>query len=92
MLQNLFSLRQFRLTKLNFFVHSITRIAPKVHPRLDLILKLCRTFPIDSMPCCVYAFVLNIPFGHVRTMKVHISMCNRTEPFRPFLYMYVMMM
>ena len=46
MLQYVLSLRQFWLTKSSFFVHSTTRNAPYVHPRLDSILKLCRTFPI----------------------------------------------
>ena len=41
----LFSLRQFRLTKVSFFVHSTTRNARYVHLRLDSILELCRTFP-----------------------------------------------
>ena len=49
MLQNLFSLRQFRLIKWSFFVHSTTRNAPYVHQRLDSIVELCRTFPIDHM-------------------------------------------
>ena len=46
MLQNSFSLRQFRLTKWSFVVHSTTRNAPYVHPKLDSNLELCRTFPI----------------------------------------------
>ena len=50
MLQNKFFLRQFRLTKWSFFVHSTTRNAPYVHPRLDSILVLCRTFSIDCNP------------------------------------------
>ena len=45
MLQNLFSLRQYQLKKWSFFVHSTTRDAPYVHPRLDSILELCRRFP-----------------------------------------------
>ena len=49
MLQNSFSLRQFWLIKLSFFVHSTTRIAHYVHPRLDSILELCQTFPIVSV-------------------------------------------
>ena len=47
MLQSSFSLRQFRVTKWSFFVHSTTRNAPNVQPRLDSILELCRTFPIE---------------------------------------------
>ena len=43
MLQNLISLRLFRLTKWSFFVDS-TPNAPYVHPRLYLILKLCGAF------------------------------------------------
>ena len=46
MLQNLFSLSQFRLTKWSFFVHKTTRNVPYVHPRLDSILELCRSVPI----------------------------------------------
>ena len=42
-----FSLCLSRFIKWNFFVHSTTRNAPYVHPRLDLILKLGRTLPID---------------------------------------------
>ena len=42
-------LRQLRLTKLNFFrTCSTTRNAPCVHPRLDSILELCPTFPIEE--------------------------------------------
>ena len=50
MLQNLFSLRQFRQTKVFFsYVQcSTTRNAPYVHTRLDSILELCRTFPIEQ--------------------------------------------
>ena len=53
MLQNLFSLRQFWLTKWSFFVHSTTRNAPYVHLRLDLILQLCKFFPIASSAALV---------------------------------------
>ena len=45
MLQNLFSIRQLRLTKWSSLVHSTTRKAPYIHPRPDLILELWRTFP-----------------------------------------------
>ena len=31
-----------------FFIHSTTRNAPYVHLRLDSILELCRTFPINQ--------------------------------------------
>ena len=47
MLHNLFSIRQFRLTKWSFLVHSTTRNAPYIHPSHDLILELWRTFPND---------------------------------------------
>ena len=42
MLQNLFSIRQFRLTKWSFLVHSITRNAPYIYWIHDL--ELWRTF------------------------------------------------
>ena len=41
MLQNLFSTRQFRLTKWRFLVHSTTRNAPFIHSSHDSILELC---------------------------------------------------
>ena len=49
MLQNFFYVRQFRLLKLSFFVHTCgtTRKVAYVHPRLDSILELCQTFPIE---------------------------------------------
>ena len=43
MLQNLFSIHQFRLTKWSFLVHSTTRNAPYIHPSHDSILELLRT-------------------------------------------------
>ena len=45
MVQNLFSIRLFRLTKWSFLVHSTTRIASYIHPSHDSILELWRTFP-----------------------------------------------
>ena len=45
MLQKLFSIRQFRLTKWSFLVHSTTRNAPFIHPSHDSILELWWTFP-----------------------------------------------
>ena len=45
MLQNFFSIRQFRLTKWSFLVHSTTCNAPYIHPSHDSILELWRTFP-----------------------------------------------
>ena len=45
MLQNLFSIHQFRLTKWSFLVHSTTLNAPSIHPTHDSILELWRTFP-----------------------------------------------
>ena len=44
-----FSFRLFGLTKWSFFVHSTMRNAPYVHPRLDSILELCRTFLNDVL-------------------------------------------
>ena len=52
MLQNLFSLLQFRLEKWSFFAHSTTRNVPYIHPRLDSILELCRAFQIDLSAWC----------------------------------------
>ena len=37
-------IRQFRLTKWSFLVHSSTHNAPDIHPSHDLILELWRTF------------------------------------------------
>ena len=56
MLQNLFSIRQFRLTKWSILEHSTTRNAPYIHPSHDSILGLLRTFPneIDQTLICVY--------------------------------------
>ena len=45
MLQNLFSIRQFRPTKWSFLVHSTTRNVPYMHPSHDWILELWRTLP-----------------------------------------------
>ena len=47
MLQNLFSLRQFRLTKWSFFVHSTTRNVPYVHRGSDFIWDF-RKLPFSS--------------------------------------------
>ena len=46
------------------FVHSYTRNAPNVHPRVDSILKLCRTFPIDSYTRGQSNFELGSPMFH----------------------------
>ena len=45
MMQNLFSIRQFRLTKWSFLVHSTMRKAPYLHLSHDSIIELWRTFP-----------------------------------------------
>ena len=45
MQQNLFSIRQFRLTKWSFLVYSTTGNAPYIHPSHDSILELWQTFP-----------------------------------------------
>ena len=45
MLQNLFSIRQLRLTKCSFLVYSTTCYAPYIHPSHDSILELWQTFP-----------------------------------------------
>ena len=45
MLLNYFAIRQFRLTKWSFLVHSATLKAPYIHPSHDSILELWRTFP-----------------------------------------------
>ena len=47
----------FPFTKWSFFVHSATRIEPYVHPSLNSILELCRTFPIvvkSVMTSCLW--------------------------------------
>ena len=41
-------LMQVPANKLLFFVHSTTRNAPSVHPRLDSILELFRASPIGA--------------------------------------------
>ena len=35
--------------KMKLFIHNTTGNAPYVHQRLDLILKLCQTFPIGTL-------------------------------------------
>ena len=45
MLKNLFSIRQFRLTKWSFLVHSTTLNAPYINLSHDSILELWQTFP-----------------------------------------------
>ena len=45
MLQNYFTIRQFRLTKWSFLVHGAMRNAPYIYTSHDSILKLWRTFP-----------------------------------------------
>ena len=49
MLPNLFSYRQFWLIKWSFFVQSTMCNAAYVQQRFDSILKLCHTFPVDSL-------------------------------------------
>ena len=44
MLHNLFSIRQFQLTKWSFLVHSYTHNAPYIHLSHDSILELWQTF------------------------------------------------
>ena len=56
MLQNIFSIRQFRLTKWSFLVHSTTRNAPYIDQRHDSILELWRTFPNELV--CPYDKVM----------------------------------
>ena len=34
--------------RMELFIHSTKHTAPYVHPRLDLILELCQTFPSDE--------------------------------------------
>ena len=60
MLQNVFSLRQFWLTKLSFFVHNTKCNALYIHPRLDSILALSRAFTID-IKVCIYVGYLPTP-------------------------------
>ena len=48
MLQNLFSIRQFRLTKWSLSVPSTTRNASYMHLSHDSILELWRTFPNEA--------------------------------------------
>ena len=49
MLQNLFSISQFQLTKWSFLVHRTTRIAPYIQPSHDSIIELLLTFPNEEM-------------------------------------------
>ena len=48
MLQNLFSIRQFRLAKWSFLLHRNTRNASYIHPSLDSIHELWLTFPNET--------------------------------------------
>ena len=45
MLQNKFSMRQFRRTKWSYLVPSTTHNAPYIQPSHDSIFELWRTFP-----------------------------------------------
>ena len=51
MLQNLFSIRQFRLTKWSFLVHSTMCNDPYIHQSHGLILELWQTFPNADGRC-----------------------------------------
>ena len=51
--QNLFSIRQFQLTKWSFSVHSTMRNAPYICPSHDSILDLWRTFRNVAVGDCV---------------------------------------
>ena len=53
--------------KIKLFFHSTTRNEPYVHPRLDAIPKLCRTFPI------VHVCVLNILLIRDETITQNIT-------------------
>ena len=44
-----------------FFVHSTTRNAPYVQPRLESILELCWTFPF--VVCDVFLCFVTFPYG-----------------------------
>ena len=50
MLQNYFSIRQFRLLKWSFFVHSTTQNTPYIHPSHGSIPELWRTL-LNDMSC-----------------------------------------
>ena len=73
-----FSLRQFRLTKLRFFVHSTMCNAPYIHPRLDLILQLCWAFPIVST---LFVFP-SLPHRHFTWT------CSHFAPFLPLMTIF----
>ena len=63
MLQNSFSIRQFRLTKWSFFVHSTTCTAPYIHPSHDSILELWRSFPNVIMAFVLQTYAANVPLS-----------------------------
>ena len=68
MLQNLFSIRQFRITKWSFLVHNTTHNAPYIQPSHDLILELWRTFP--------NAFVFEDDFNSLPPGKLFMLFCR----------------
>ena len=57
--RNLFSIRQFRLTKWSFLVHSTARNAPYIHLSYDSILELWRSFP-NVLSYDKYERILNV--------------------------------
>ena len=57
----IFFLRQFRLTKWSFLVHSATRNAPYIHPSHGSILELWQTIP--------NAFAKGLVPGHCHDIK-----------------------
>ena len=67
MLQSLFSLCQFKLTKWSFSVHSTTHNAPYIHLSHDLILELWQTFPMKLL------LVINNHSYHMAYLHVHNS-------------------
>ena len=80
MLQNLFSFPQLRLRKWSFFIHSTTRTAPYVHPRLDSILELCRAFLILNLrlwnPTCFQVIAKNPDGSQAANEEIYITATN----------------
>ena len=81
MLRNLFSLRQFQLTKWSFFVYSSTHNAPYVHPRLDLIFEFWRTFPIGGILEMYDQDLIIIYLSPFRLMYVMLSSADEFSEF-----------
>ena len=83
MLQNLISIREFRLTKWSFLVHSTTHNAPYIHPGHDLILESWRSFPNAARHADCYMLSMLYPTFYMLLLNHgtgrNVMERNRTE-------------